>query len=861
MSSPDDPGSCATWQRELWFWDPGRWSPRAVRGRIRAWVGATRLRRWTTGIAIAFVLLFVFPGVLGELATAQTTTVPTSSSGAATTASSVNSALSWMSIRDSQGVPVSNYLFATDHGSLFHPGNTALSLVIGLEFAGWMVIVTTAIWLVGYALGFQWLNLVARALHGVANALTGQIATPLMLVTAATIGAFFVAYFVARGFYSKATAQVVTMILVALLAPLFLADPLGDVLSSDGLLAQGRNVGISVAAGLNGNSSPDPTQLVATMQADLADNFARRPLQVWNFGHVVDDNSSCQTAWSAGVAAANENEVKDGMKTCGDSAAYASASNPSVGQIGAGLLLLISGTILLLFAAFLAIRIMWSAFDAIYHGFLTIFGFAAGGYIYGPTQVFTIHNVVDGFIAGARMAVQVITLGVYVLFLGDLFEQASGQVMAVFVIGAVVEIVFIFQFGRITRAVTRGNSWVTGRLAAAAEGAGRGGGGGGGGVVGMGGIAGQTLANNHLLLDLNALNWANSSPFVAHLLGGVNTPMNPNARAQMRAQRKATKLAGLPEWYDASAQPFADKREYQNTARLAGRAGGGLRSLRGAASGLAALRIERGLATNASYGPMELAGFRRRDINAVMGSWGRVEQLVDRFNFADKPLSVFTTAMQLAETSAGELTVGKYGPYGKQAKELMTAAHLSSAEQALALVRGRDRIVNLHGASLEYANKYFGGALGYNGPFMGSEARIKALQEFSMGNYRLPAEVGANAADPNLNPINHELIEAKKELLAGGIDRNEAKRIMDHIQDRHVDELTEKFNALMASPDSTENWRQLRDYIDRSQSTDQWLSGTGRTGSNSITPPGPGIGSVGPAAAAALAPIRDLLNR
>ncbi|WP_067900419.1 hypothetical protein [Nocardia vaccinii] len=859
MNSPDEPSSRSDWDRELQFWDAARWSPRAVRGRIRSWVGATRLRRWTTGIAVVFVLMFVFPGVLGELATAQTTTSSTSETGTGT-ASSVNSALSWMSIRDSSGVQVSNYLFATDHGSLFHPGNTALSLVIGLEFAGWMVIVTTAIWLVGYALSFQWLNLVAQALHGVANSLTGQIATPLMLITAATIGAFFVAYFVARGFYSKATAQVVTMILIAMLSPLFLANPLADVLDSDGLLAQGRNVGISVAAGLNGQTTDDPTQLVASMQADLADNFARRPLQVWNFGHVVDSDGSCKAFWSAGVAAGNEGEVKDGMKSCGDSAAYAAASNPSVGQIGAGLLLLISGTILLLFAAYLAIKIIWSAFDAIYHGFLTIFGFAAGGYIYGPTQVFTIHNVVDGFIAGARMAVQVIALGVYVLFLGDLFEQANGQVMAVFVIGAVVEIVFIFQFGRLTSAVTRGNSWVTGRLVAAAEAGGRGGG--GGGLVGMGGgtTAARTLASNRLLLDLNALNWANSSPFVAHLFGGARNPWNPNARKEMRAQKKAWRLGNLPEWYDVSAQQFADKREFQNTARRAARQGGGLRSMRGAAAALAALRIEKGVATNAAFGPMELAGIRGRNANAVMGSWGRVEQLVDRFNFADKPLAIFTTAMQLALTSAGSLSTGNYGPGGRRAHEIMTAAHLTSAEQALGLVRGRDNVVNLHGASLDYANRYFGGPRGYNGPFAGSEARIKALQEFSMGNYRLPEAKGPHAADPNTNPINHELIQAKQELLSAGIDRNEAKRIMDHIQDRHADELSGSFDRVMANPEDAQNWRELRNYIDRAQSTDQWVSGTARTGVNSMTPPGPGPGGFSPNWLAALAPVRDLLN-
>lgn len=518
------------WESQLW--DPVQWRPSAMLRRCRGWVRATRRRRRTMWILVALFVLFVFPGILTAMATAEI--------GSGATVSAPNSALSWMNIKDSSGVELSSYVFATNRGGVLSPGNLILGFLIMVLFAIWLVAVTTGIWLPTDTLDFGWLTLVSKPLESVAHSLTGQIATSAMLVTAATIGAFFVAWFVARHYFAKAWAQVLTMVAMALLGPIFLAEPLAEVLSPDGLLAQGRNLGISVAAGLNGNSSPDPNQLVATMQADMADNFARRPLQVWNFGHVVDERPSCRAIWSAGVAAGDEDRVKNGMKSCGDSAAYAAADNPSVGQIGAGLLLLLSAMVLLLFAAYLSIKVIWAALDSIYYGFMTIFGFAAGGFVYGPTQNFTIRCVVHGFVSAGRMAVFVIFLGVYELFLGDLFAQAGGQVMSVFVIGAIVEIVAIFQLKRLSASLDRGNEWIANRFALAIQtgGSNRGSGAGAGGATALGmGHAGVGHSMGTLGV-LAAASTLNNSPITELLFGGRSRPLSHDAKRRKRVEDK-----------------------------------------------------------------------------------------------------------------------------------------------------------------------------------------------------------------------------------------------------------------------------------------------------------------------------------
>ncbi|MGI5220933.1 hypothetical protein [Nocardia sp. CA-290969] len=509
--------------------DPLYFYPDTVVQRMRAWLAAHPWYRRTLWAFAIFLATVVFPGVVGAVALAQPGSGVSQIDG-----------LSWMNVRDSNGVPLANYTFAADQGGLLEPGKTVIWALIGIEFVGYMAIVTTAIWIVGFTFSFVWLDMFSSALTGVADALARQIATPLVLITAATIGAFFVAYFIARGFPSKATMQVVTMLGVAILGPIFLSEPLADVLSSDGLLAQGRNVGISVAAGLTGDANPNPAELVTVMQHNMADNFARKPVQVWNFGHVVDNTAGCARAWDSGTLAANSDAIREGMENCGNKAAQARADSPDMGQFGTGLILLVCATLLLIFAVYLALKVTKAALNTIYHGFMAILGFAAGGFIYGPTQTFLVRNIVDAFVAAARMTAFTGFLGVYILFLRNLFDQAQGQVLSVIVIACVVEIVAIAQIRRLNKSLSRGNDWIANRFALAIQGSPGGGGGGGGGgtALGMGVGAGGSGGGGSLsgLAAIAALNTINASPMTGWLMAATPNPLNPLSRGKKRSE-------------------------------------------------------------------------------------------------------------------------------------------------------------------------------------------------------------------------------------------------------------------------------------------------------------------------------------
>lgn len=409
------------WEYE--FFDTRRWQPRAVLRRCLLWINASRRRRWTVWSLVVLFVFIVLPTALGAVAYAQTGT-DTSVTTPTTAVTSTDPALSWMGVTDSSGL--ADDVFATNHGSLLHPQNTAMWLILQLEFAGWQVIVTTMIWFIGYALSFRWLNIIGRALTGVANQFDAQIATPIVLITCATIAAFFVAYFVTRGLYSRAAIQVVFMLAVAIIGPLYLSHPLADALSSDGLLAQGRNLGISVAAGLNGDSTVDPSQEVITLQREMTDIFNRDTLQRWNLGKGIDNEPVCKANWNQGERDGSESEIISGMKSCGDMAAYRSASNPSAGQMGAGLLIIVEETIILAFGVYLGIGIMVDCFAVLWHGGQSIVGFAGVGLIYGPPQIFLVRSIVDAFIRAFRMALTIIGLGVYMLFMVDLYNVTGG---------------------------------------------------------------------------------------------------------------------------------------------------------------------------------------------------------------------------------------------------------------------------------------------------------------------------------------------------------------------------------------------------------------------------------------------------
>ncbi|MGY5310801.1 hypothetical protein [Nocardia gipuzkoensis] len=776
------------------FWDIERWRPQAVFRRFRAWVAASRRRRLIAWSLIALFMLFVFPGFIQAVSIAQTGTVAP--------ASAPNSATGWMDVKDSYGVNVSSYMFVTDRGGVLDPGSFALWILIIVVFAPWLIFVTSGVWLPGKALDFSWLNLFSAPLRGMAENFTAQVATPLMAATAVAIGAVFVGYFIVRGYHAKAAWQVIVMVIVAIGGTVFLADPLAEALSDHGLLVQGRDLGLSVAAGLNGNNNPNPNQLVATLQATMADNFVRRPLQVWNFGHIVDNNPSCRAMWTSGMMAGDEDRVKEGLRSCGDGAAYAAAQNPSVGQVGAGLLLLLCAIILLAFAAYLSIKIMWAALDLVYYGFAGVFGFAAGGYIYGPTQTFTVRCVVHGFISAGKMAFFVIFLGFYELFLGGLFKSADGQVMVVFVIGAAVMVIAIVQLRRLSKNIDDGNDWVVNRIGLAIQsGMSSQGAGSGGSALGASLGMGNANANNSMstLGLLAAASTINSSPLSAWLAGGRLNPLSPWSWLDHVDKRNKARGLATKDLREAAHAAAHDRVWAANEARdgMARSRSYGRGMRRRAAFAAENVAHATGL-TGGLFTALRMAGLS--DDEARLATDVRV----DIMRHADKE--------PLASTHLGHVV----------------AAHKHFERDAIRDPGGNRAMARFHGLEASVDR--------YRGDYSGGVQIERRLSDVGYAYIRNPEEVFIT----DLREAANSATGGNLTLPGGGtaaVTQNDADRLRQWLSNEHALRVQAATTWVAQDPTDMQRVRVLRSEIDKAAMTNQMEAGRNITGAVSLAQP------------------------
>lgn len=310
---------------------------------------------------IVFTQSWVLLGALGApLASAST--------------GSANSATSWMNVEDSHGINLAEYQFSTDHGSLWHPTHIGTATIIDQEFGAWLILCISSIWFISWALSFNWLNLFSGAIHSVADAFTHTLNTPEIFGLVMAIAAVPVAFFFLTGKFGKGIVQIAFMMMVAVLGTSVFADPVGDVMGSNGLLAQGRDIGTAFAAKVTGSDAPgaDSTSLNRLIEHQMGDAFVRRPLQQWNFGQVIDTqaNQSCVAAWDNGQRSGDEDRIKNGIRDCGDANSKAMkhvADNPNGSQIGTGFFLILFSTIFLAFAVYFSYRIIFTAMHTIYY--------------------------------------------------------------------------------------------------------------------------------------------------------------------------------------------------------------------------------------------------------------------------------------------------------------------------------------------------------------------------------------------------------------------------------------------------------------------------------------------------------------
>lgn len=323
---------------------------------------------------------------------------------------------SWMDLADTKGIDAWEFFLSIDHGNATPGGGWRMlwAWMMSLEYETFRFLMAFAIWFVGWALSFDWLDLVLAPIRTLSDALTsmtGQFAlTPLML----TVAGLSAAVWIVRGRMATGLYEASMACVIAALAVGFLANPVDRVVGQDGMILQARDTGLAAAAGLqnNGNmDAPDPRAQVTHLQSELVDTFIRQPTQLINFGRVLDapeyggkcvkefDDAYLKPpsenepglldratdAAQVGVETLNpaaglagnvvgavtsggdpkpEDRVKDAIRDCegGDGAEMkAYADNPGPGQAIGLAFLIFAGCCVMVFALYLAGRVVLSA--------------------------------------------------------------------------------------------------------------------------------------------------------------------------------------------------------------------------------------------------------------------------------------------------------------------------------------------------------------------------------------------------------------------------------------------------------------------------------------------------------------------
>lgn len=352
-------------------------------------------------------------------------------------------ALGWTGLKDSYGVPLKDYFLSvvdtpeavTNNGqgvSLLEPSSVlkwagqAIQTGITHSTAAWWLTTTTgfyifivgvALWLLRFALSGTWLVTVAQITRPVYNAVTtvaNQLYLgPITITLCAIIGGINIL----RGHRGRGWAIIGTGVLFTVLLLTVFADPITDLYSDHGLLAIGRATGFSIAQATRGGpyapSQPLDAQLGA-MLAQLVTAGVRHPLQVVNFGFVVDDVGTCAGAWSRAISAANGQGPgpAHAMANCGAPQALAHAQQLGGGDAVLAIVFLLAGAVFSLFIWYVAISTFLVGLKAGYYGT-----------VLGPSFMVGMTGLAERALAyakhcGWQLLIHAVEMAVYTAFLG-----------------------------------------------------------------------------------------------------------------------------------------------------------------------------------------------------------------------------------------------------------------------------------------------------------------------------------------------------------------------------------------------------------------------------------------------------------
>ena len=280
--------------------------------------------------------------------------------------------LNWTGLHDSYNVPIGDFTLSmaslpdrltngpdvtanpmTWMGWLLHSLSVLLESLAGVniltfEASIFVGVIALALWVLKLSVSTYWLTVFGEIAKAVTSAVIAVTTRWGLVALTVPVGVFLGVLAHRRGEHGRGWTMILLAILMPGLAVTVFSDPAGMMYGPDGLLAFGRRMAFSTAEAATHNgalSAGGFTAQVDGLTSSLITHVVREPLELFNFGHVVDHVGGCGSAYSAALLRGVSDGPVKAMIACGDGAATSYAQHLDASNGFTGLVLVVAALV------------------------------------------------------------------------------------------------------------------------------------------------------------------------------------------------------------------------------------------------------------------------------------------------------------------------------------------------------------------------------------------------------------------------------------------------------------------------------------------------------------------------------------
>lgn len=279
--------------------------------------------------------------------------------------------LNWTGLHDNYGVPIGDFYLsvASLPDQIIHGGpdaqaydptswfpwiihslevmstGFAASNILTAEAGAFIGILALSLWVMKLTVSTYWLTVFGEIAKAITTAVITVTTRWGLVAITVPLGVFLGVLAIRRGEAGRGWTMILLAIMMPTLAVTVFSDPAGMMYGHNGMLAFGRSMGFSTAEAVTHNGAIGGegfTGQVDTLTSSLITHVGREPLEIVNFGHVIDARPGCAAQYTAAL----QQGVSDGpikaMAGCGDTAAVHYAQNLDATNTFGGMILVVA---------------------------------------------------------------------------------------------------------------------------------------------------------------------------------------------------------------------------------------------------------------------------------------------------------------------------------------------------------------------------------------------------------------------------------------------------------------------------------------------------------------------------------------